>query len=98
MNVEPAYITNEVKGSFWRPDDYMMKVPGAHIIAKADNDAAQASAGRQEGATLSISEEGRKMAQDNQNSSLVFSSEDGTVRRYSYDIKADELHLLDMNA
>ena len=44
-------ISNEIPGSFWRPDSYMEKVPATHILGYTPE------------ASLNISDIGREMAQ-----------------------------------
>lgn len=106
MAMELGYVTNEVEGSFWRPHDYMMKVPGAHIIGKEGNGAAAANENVGDAsvaASMKISAEGRKLAQmgkqmnDNRDD-VVMASEDGVVRRYSFNIASNDLSLVDITA
>ena len=86
------YLTNEVKGSFWRPDDYMAKVPNEHIVAAVNMPAA---------ADLNLSEAGLKLAEGRtetagQDLAKQYESEDGVVRRYMYNINADQLSKVDV--
>lgn len=102
MSIEPAYVTNEVKGSFWRPDDYMAKVPGEHVIGRTGNDAQNAADQRAAAASVKFSQEGMEKAKglskEQQNPNLVFASKDGMVRRISYDILAGQLNQVDITA
>ncbi|MCR5798705.1 MAG: hypothetical protein K6G69_01390 [Lachnospiraceae bacterium] len=86
------YVTNEVKGSFWRPDDYMAKVPNEHVVAAIN---------MTDAADLSISEAGLKLAEGStetarQDLAKQYESEDGVVRRYMYNINADQLSKVDV--
>ena len=85
MNIEPIYKTNEVKGSFWKPDDYMEHVPNAHVIGKEGNssmDAVESASAKSDGVEVNISNEGKELAKSNMNDfkSVVYSSVDGNVR------------------
>lgn len=82
MFVGASYLTNEVKGSFWRPGDYMAKVPQAHITALDP------------GINVSISSEGRLLSENSKNKAdekSFFESEDGVVKRYKFDIHTGNL-------
>lgn len=77
MSIEPNYITNEVKGSFWRPQDDMSRVPNEHVIGNANS--TDFATKNTPAITLSISAKGMEMASGN----VVFSSEDGIVRKFN---------------
>lgn len=96
MSVELGYVTNEVEGSFWRPHDYMAKVPGVHVIGKEGNEAALNA--NNVAAIAKFSQEGMAKASLKDADRVVFASEDGVVRRYSFDINADELNLVNITA
>lgn len=95
-------MSNEVKGSFWRPDDYMEKVPNSHVIgAKNISDAYKAygNASKNSGigfdsiaASVKLSKSGMNMANQH-GKDTHYSSEDGVVRKYSFNINRDELNL-----
>jgi len=104
MFVGTNFTTNEIAGSFWRPHDYMMRVPSEHVtgLAPAIN--------------VSLSGEGLSLAQklnskgldyagqsdatfkktDKNNADVVFSSEDGTVSRYKFDIFTGEVNMVNV--
>ncbi len=92
--VEPAYVTNEVKGSFFRPHDYMAKVPGAHVIAKASDATKEAMDAAVE---VYFSKEGLKKYQEGRGE-RVFASEDGVVRKVSFGMAADDTSKVNITA
>lgn len=105
MSIQAGYVTNEVEGSFWRPYDYMAKVSNAHVIAR-DWHSGFGKQNRDVAATVSLSEEGQRMAggssfgksllKENNGSQIQYASEDGVVRRYSFNIAANNLELIDI--
>lgn len=90
MYIEPNYVTNEVEGSFWRPDDYMESVPNEHVIGKAGANNANDT---DTAITLTISASGKQLAE--QNDTFQFQSEDGIVRKLQYNIHEGELNQTD---
>lgn len=96
MYIEPSYVTNEVKGSFFRPSDYMAKVPGAHVVSKAYNSAMNMM--NQTAAELSLSRQGLSMAAGKKQEEKVFASEDGVVKRYSFSAATNDLTVMDITA
>lgn len=102
MFIGTNYLTNEVKGSFWRPDDYMAKVPQTHVTVAAPS------------VNVTISQEGRMLANNMRGinamdvmleradevarnnrmydrAERMFESEDGMVMRYDFDVHTGEL-------
>ena len=88
MFVGMNYVTNEVKGSFWRPHDYMAKVPQAHVTGLSPE------------INVTISEEGmmlsKQMVARNDEADKVFESEDGVVRHYEFNIHTGDLAMVGM--
>lgn len=105
MAIQAGYVTNEVEGSFWRPYDYMAKVSNAHVIAK-DWHNGLGKQTQEAAATVSISEEGQRMAgngifgknllKNGNDDQIQYASEDGVVRRYSFNIAANDLELINI--
>ena len=60
-------VSNEIPGSFWRPDSYMEKVPTAHIL------------GYTPAASVNISEIGHKMAEKLHNISADYIKSDHKI-------------------
>lgn len=104
MFIGTNYLTNEIKGSFWRPDDYMSRVPVKHVtgVEPAINVTLSAQglnlASKLESDSVdydvlkadSLEDEGSKI------SNVLFSSEDGTVSRYSFDIHTGEVNMVNI--
>lgn len=104
MFVGTNYTTNEIAGSFWRPHDYMSKVPTEHVtgVAPAIN--------------VTLSPQGISLAQklnsnmldyagqnenafaqtQAQDADVLFSSEDGTVSRYNFNIHTGEVNMVNI--
>lgn len=74
MYIEPNYKTNEVSGSFWRPDDYMQHVPNAHVTQNTSR------LDDKNGVEVSLSANGMNLSNQYRNS-ILFASEDGVVRK-----------------
>lgn len=82
MFIDTGYKTNEVLGGFWRPVDYMAKVPSAHVTGKEVADAGSA-------ASLSLSKAGLNLSKYMNTEPVVFTSEDGMIRRVAMDKNID---------
>lgn len=94
MVIQAGYVTNEVEGSFWRPYDYMAKVSNTHVIARDTHNGALGMT--DVAATVSVSEAAKEMYNKRREEAAIFESEDGVVRRYSYNIAHDELERIDI--
>lgn len=105
MFIGTNYLTNEVKGSFWRPDDYMAKVPQTHVTVAAPSvNVTISPEGRMlasgllnVSATDAMLERADKIAENNirmfEKADKLFESEDGKVMRYDFDIHTGDLEL-----
>lgn len=83
MNIESSYKTNEIQGSFWKPDDYMKTVPNPHVIGKENGTDEQFVSGVQLELHNGMENEFNNES-NNENSAekntVVYSSVDGRVR------------------
>lgn len=103
MLVGANYTTNEIAGSFWRPHDYMAKVPTAHVT------------GLDPEFSLTISAQGKALADKlmaagsdkygkndwhleraNESKDEMFRSEDGQVNRYNFNIFTGEVNMINV--
>jgi len=96
MATQVGYVTNDVEGSFWRPYDYMAKVSDKHVIAEDVHSAAKAKAEAAVAATVSFSAKGRELLMKRSQDAVQFASEDGVVRRYSFNIASNDLQMIDI--
>lgn len=68
MNIESNYKTNEIQGSFWKPDDYMKSVPNPHVVGKENSGSN----------VIEVKNDSKADVSDEKN--VVYSSVDGRVR------------------
>lgn len=106
MFIGTNYLTNEVKGSFWRPDDYMAKVPQAHVTTVAPSvNVSISPEGRQLASNMMginvadvMTETAKRMSEDAdtmlERADKMFESEDGKVMRYKFDIHSGDLEMI----